>query len=51
VTIHALKAFIADLVIRLDLSEKRKRHELCLGDPRKTSPEKIKTIIRYPIIK
>jgi hypothetical protein len=50
-TIHALKTFIADLGYRLDLSEKRKHHELYLGDPRKTSPDKLKTIIRYPIIK
>jgi hypothetical protein len=50
-TIHSLTTFISDSGYRLDLSEKRKHHELYLGDPRKTSPEKLKTIIRYPIIK
>jgi len=50
-TIFALKTFIADSEYRLDLSEKRKHHELYLSDPRKTSHDKLKTIIRYPIIK
>ena len=50
-TIHALKTFITDSGYRPDLSEKRKHHELYLGDPRKTSPDKLKTIIRYPIVK
>jgi len=50
-TIHALKTFVAESGYRIDLSDKRKHHELYLNDPRKTSPEKLKTIIRYPIIK
>ncbi|MCL1914974.1 MAG: GyrI-like domain-containing protein [Eubacteriaceae bacterium] len=48
-TIRALKTFIADSGYFLDLSEKRKHHEVYLNDPRKTSPDKLKTIIRYPI--
>ena len=48
-TILALKTFVADSGYKLDLSDKRKHHELYLGDPRKTSPDKLKTIIRYPI--
>jgi len=50
-TIDALKTFIADAGYQLDLSDQRKHHELYLSDPRKTSPEKLKTIIRYPIKK
>jgi len=50
-TILALKTFVADSGYKLDLSDKRKHHELYLGDPRKTSPDKLKTIIRYPIAK
>ena len=50
-TIHALKTFVAESGYRIDLSDKRKHHELYLNDPRKTSPEILKTIIRYPIIK
>ena len=33
----------------LDINEKRMHHEIYLSDPRKTSPEKLKTIIRHPI--
>ena len=50
-TIDSLKTFIVDSGYRLDLSEKRRHHEVYLGDPRKTAPEKLKTIIRYPIAK
>ena len=50
-TIQTLKTFITDSGYKLDLSENRKHHELYLSDPRKTSPDKLKTIIRYPIIK
>ena len=50
-TIFALKTFITDLGYRLDLSEKRRHHEIYLNDPRKTSHDKLKTIIRYPIVK
>jgi hypothetical protein len=32
-----------------DISEKRKHHEIYLSDPRKTAPEKLKTVIRHPI--
>ena len=48
-TIAALKAFIAGSGYKVDLSGTRKHHELYLGDPRKTPPEKLKTIIRYPV--
>lgn len=32
-----------------DLSEKRLHHEIYLSDVRKTSPEKLRTVIRHPI--
>jgi hypothetical protein len=50
-TILALKTFIVDSGYKLDLSDTRRHHELYLNDPRKISPDKLKTIIRYPIIK
>lgn len=34
----------------LDISEKRLHHEIYLSDARKTAPEKLKTVIRHPII-
>ena len=32
-----------------DLSDTRLHHEIYLSDPRKTPPEKRKTVIRHPI--
>lgn len=34
-----------------DLSESRLHHEIYLSDPRRTAPEKWKTVIRHPIKK
>ena len=50
-TIELLKEFIANSGFKLDLSDKRKHHEIYMNDPRKTPPERLKTIIRYPIAK
>jgi len=48
-TIGALERFIAAAGYRNDISEHRRHHEIYLGDPRKTAPEKLKTVIRHPI--
>jgi len=48
-TIALLERYIAEQGYRDDLSHKRRHHELYLSDPRKTAPEKLKTIIRHPI--
>lgn len=34
-----------------DFTGKRRHHEIYLSDPRKTAPEKCKTVIRHPIRK
>lgn len=34
-----------------DMNGKRRHHEVYLSDPRKTAPEKLKTVIRHPIRK
>ena len=34
-----------------DFSEIRRHHEIYLSDPRRTAPEKLKTVIRHPIKK
>ena len=34
-----------------DINQSRLHHEIYLSDPRKTSPEKLKTVIRHPIKK
>ena len=33
----------------LDFTETRRHHEIYLSDPRRTAPEKLKTVLRHPI--
>ena len=33
----------------VDLSPQRRHHEIYLGDPRRSAPEKLKTVVRHPI--
>jgi len=44
-TIEALHQFIADQ----GRKPRGKHHEVYLGDPRRTAPEKLKTVIRQPV--
>jgi hypothetical protein len=48
-TIAALDRFISEEGYLNDISDIRRHHEIYLGDPRKTTPEKLKTVIRHPI--
>ncbi|OPJ61210.1 GyrI-like domain-containing protein [Clostridium oryzae] len=49
-TIKVLEEFIVEAGYQNDISEKRKHHEIYLSDPRKVSSEKLKTVIRHPIV-
>ncbi|WP_345891655.1 GyrI-like domain-containing protein [Ruminococcus sp. OA3] len=49
VTIEKLEAFISEHGYQCDISEKRLHHEIYLGDPRKTKPENLKTVLRHPV--
>ena len=49
-TIDVLERFIVESGYKNDISENRKHHEIYLSDPRRTAPEKLKTVIRQPII-
>ena len=49
-TITRMDAFLKAEGFRTDFTGERKHHEIYLGDPRKTAPEKLKTIIRHPIV-
>jgi hypothetical protein len=44
-TVQALHAFIAERGFRLT----GKHHEIYLGDPRRSAPEKLRTIVRQPV--
>lgn len=50
-TIEILERFIVESGYLPDFTSTRRHHEIYLGDPRKTAPEKLKTVIRYPIRK
>lgn len=48
-TIKIMEEFIIKEGYMNDISDTRHHHEIYLGDPRKTKPEKLKTVIRHPI--
>jgi len=48
-TIAAMEQYAVDNGYAIDLNDNRRHHEIYLSDPRKTTPEKLKTVIRYPI--
>ena len=50
-TIKLMDELALDNGYTLDFSESRLHHEIYLSDPRKTSPEKLKTVIRHPVRK
>ncbi len=50
-TIKVMEEFIINEGYINDISIARLHHEIYLGDPRKTKPEKLKTVIRHPIRK
>jgi hypothetical protein len=49
-TIASLHAFIREQRYRFDGRE-QKHHEIYLSDPRRTAPDKMKTVIRQPVIR
>lgn len=50
-TIAALDDFITSQAYAKDFSPTRRHHEIYLSDPRKSAPDKLKTVIRVPIKK
>ncbi|HHT72220.1 MAG TPA: transcriptional regulator [Firmicutes bacterium] len=50
-SIRKMNEFIAKEGFRADMSPARRHHEIYLSDPRKTAPEKLKTVVRHPIAK
>ena len=48
-TIAAMEQYAGEYGYAIDINEKRRHHEIYLGDPRKIAPEKLKTVIRIPI--
>ena len=50
-TVELMDSYLKQNGYKNDFSDKRLHHEIYLSDPRKTPPEKLKTVIRHPIIK
>ncbi len=48
-TVERMRAFAAETGYEDLVGQGAKHHEIYLGDPRKASPEKLKTILRHPI--
>ena len=48
-SMERLTAFIRENGCRDLLPEGRRHHEIYLSDPRKTAPEKLKTVLRHPV--
>mgnify|MGYP000600406333 CR=1 FL=1 len=48
-TIRKMEEYVKEAGYRVDLSEGRKHHEIYLSDPRRTAPERLKTVIRQPV--
>ena len=50
-SVKLMDDFIAENGYVNDMNDARRHHEIYLSDPRKTAPEKWKTVIRHPIKK
>lgn len=48
-TLQKIHEFLHEQGYKTDLSGQRLHHEIYLGDPRRTAPEKLRTVIRLPI--
>jgi len=50
-TIAAMERYMEETGYAIDMNETRRHHEIYLSDPRKVTPDKLKTVIRHPIRK
>ena len=50
-SVALMDEFLVENGYENDINDKRLHHEIYLSDPRKTAPEKCKTVIRHPIRK
>lgn len=50
-TVALMDSYAESMGYDIDISPQRRHHEIYLSDPRKTAPEKLKTVIRHPVKK
>jgi len=48
-TVTAMERYVVDNGYAIDINDTRRHHEIYLSDPRKITPDKLKTVIRHPI--
>ena len=48
-TVQLMEKHVKEQGYIIDISDKRHHHEIYLSDPRKTAPDKLKTVIRHPV--
>ena len=48
-TVAALDGFAIQNGYVLDINDSRRHHEIYISDPRKSAPEKLKTVLRHPV--
>ncbi|NBI62038.1 hypothetical protein D3Z38_02920 [Clostridiales bacterium] len=48
-TIEKIHKFLETSDFVTDFSKERRHHEIYLSDPRRTAPEKLKTVLRFPV--
>lgn len=48
-TVQLMEKHAMEQGYTIDISDERHHHEIYLSDPRKTAPDKLKTVIRHPI--
>ena len=51
ITVEAMHEYMIKQGYELDITDERFHHEVYISDVRKTSPEKLKTVLRHPIKK
>ena len=51
ITIESMHEYMIEQGYELDITDERFHHEVYISDVRKTSPEKLKTVLRHPIKK
>ena len=49
-TVARLDAYIAAQGLRTQMGGRRQHHEIYLGDPHRTAPDKLRTVIRHPVV-
>jgi hypothetical protein len=50
-TINRMKEFMAENGLKDNVGPNGKHHEIYMSDPRKAAPDKMKTVLRHPVVK